>query len=85
MRPSCALLSFVLLASGLPSQAAAPKQVLILHSFGRDFAPFTTISSTLRTELVRSTRDPVVFYEAFTRRRSGGAADRRPGDVVLLP
>ena len=56
---------------------AAPKRVLILHSFGRDFAPFDTMSSTFRTELARQSPEPVEFYEASieTARFSAGGND----------
>jgi len=33
---------FVLALLSAGAEAAAPKRVLILHSFGRDFAPFNT-------------------------------------------
>lgn len=49
---------------GIGIMDAAPKRVLILHSFGRDFAPFDTMSSTFRTELARQSPEPVEFYEA---------------------
>ena len=49
---------------GVAAVHAAPKRVLILHSFGRDFAPFDTMSSTFRTELARQSPEPVEFYEA---------------------
>ena len=40
------------------------RRVLILHSFGRNFAPFTEVSSTFRTELARQAVAPVEFVEA---------------------
>ena len=38
--------------------------MLILHSFGRDFAPFNAVSSTFRTELARQSAAPIEFFEA---------------------
>ena len=38
-----------LLSAGV--EAAAPKQVLLIHSFGRDFAPYTPTGTALRAEL----------------------------------
>lgn len=40
------------------------KRVLIIHSFGRDFAPFDTAIATFRRELASRSPDPVVFVEA---------------------
>jgi hypothetical protein len=38
--------------------------VLILHSFGRNFAPFTAVSTTFRAELARQSAAPIDFVEA---------------------
>ena len=38
----------------LGAEAAGPKRVLILHSFGRDFAPYDTITSVFRTDLAQT-------------------------------
>jgi PAS domain S-box-containing protein len=40
------------------------RHVLVLHSFGREFAPFSIMSATFRTELARQSAVPVEFYEA---------------------
>ncbi len=48
----------------LGAEAAAPKRVLILHSYGRDFAPYDTITSVFRTDLARRSSEPVTFVEA---------------------
>lgn len=45
-------------------EAASPKRVLVLHSFGRDFAPYDTIASVFRTELARRAAEPITFVEA---------------------
>src|SRR5262245_31450985 len=44
--------------------AEAPRRVLLIHSFGRDFAPFNDVSSQFRTELARLYPQPVEFIEA---------------------
>lgn len=54
----------LLLLGALQSPAAAPRRVLIIHSFGRDFAPLDTMSSAFRTELARQSPEPVEFFEA---------------------
>lgn len=47
----------------LGAEAAAPKRVLILHSYGRDFAPYDTITSVFRTDLAQRSSEPVTFIE----------------------
>jgi len=42
---------------------ATPHRVLLLHSFGRDFAPFDGFSETFRTELAKQMGGAVVFYD----------------------
>jgi len=64
--------AFVMLALS-PAAEAAAKRVLILHSFGRDFAPYDTIVSVFRTDLAHRSADPITFFEAnFDFRRPVG-------------
>ncbi|HRP27224.1 MAG TPA: histidine kinase, partial [Burkholderiaceae bacterium] len=52
---------------GLPRPAraqAAAKRVLIVHSFGRDFAPYDAVSAAFRRELASRSPQPVLFLEA---------------------
>jgi signal transduction histidine kinase len=62
------LLRFIVLFAAclLPafSGAAEPRRVLLLHSFGRDFAPFSDLSSRFREELIRRSPQPIDLYEA---------------------
>jgi PAS domain S-box-containing protein len=51
----------VLAAGGAAS--AGPKQVMLLYSFGAEFAPFNAFSETFRAELVEQLGDPVAFYD----------------------
>jgi hypothetical protein len=44
--------------------AAEPKRALLIHSFGRDFAPYDTIASVFRAELARGSAEPIVVSEA---------------------
>ena len=46
------------------AESGQVKRVLILHSFGRDFAPFNATSSGFRTELARQSAAPIEFLEA---------------------
>ncbi len=73
-RPSWAAVASVLLLGALaaaprPALAdanpadLAPKRVLILQSFGSDFAPYTILSSSFRFELTRILGAPVEFDE----------------------
>lgn len=48
----------------LAAEAAEPRRVLIIYSFGRDFGPFNAIAPALRAELVRAAAQPVIFHEA---------------------
>ncbi len=47
----------------LAADAATPKRVLIIHSFGRDFAPYDTIASVFRTELAKGFSGPIALFE----------------------
>jgi len=58
---------------------AAPKQVLLLHSFGREFAPFNAVSENFRTELGQQLDDPVEFHDvALESARFEGEAPEGP-------
>ena len=54
----------VILCTPLGAVAAKPKQVLLLHSFGRDFAPYDAIVAAFRTELATGWREPLAVYDA---------------------
>jgi signal transduction histidine kinase len=56
--------AIVALLISFGAEAASPKRVLVLHSFGRDFAPYDTITAVFRTELARRATDPITFVEA---------------------
>jgi PAS domain S-box-containing protein len=67
----------VLATSG--AAGAAPKQVLLLYSFGAEFAPFNTFSETFRTELVEQLGNPVAFYNVdLESARFDGAGPEGP-------
>jgi signal transduction histidine kinase len=53
----------ILLLASLGAANAEPKRVLLLHSLGRDFAPFAEVSGRFREELVRQSTEPVDYYE----------------------
>ena len=46
------------------------KRVLILQSFGSDFAPYNILSSSFRSELAESLGEPIVFHEVMVTEAS---------------
>jgi signal transduction histidine kinase len=46
-----------------PAAASEPKRVMLLHSFGRDFKPWSEYARTFRAELDRKSPWPIDFYE----------------------
>ena len=66
LRPWIAILLLVFAAIGAPHGATAPaaKSVLLLHSFGRDFAPYDAIVAAFRTELAKGSREHLAVYDA---------------------
>jgi PAS domain S-box-containing protein len=61
------------------STNAPPKQVLLLHSFGRDFAPFYIISEGFRSKLAQQFDGPVEFHDLPVE------SARDPGDAAEGP
>jgi len=61
------------------AEAAEPKRVLIIHSWGRDFAPFNAVALAFRSELAQQLKQPVAFHEAsLDAERLGPPSDERP-------
>jgi signal transduction histidine kinase len=59
------------IGSGI-SEAADPKRVLVLHSFGRDFKPWDEYARTIRTELERQSPWPLdIVDQSLVSARSG--------------
>jgi signal transduction histidine kinase len=54
----------IALLLSLGAEAASPRRILILHSFGRDVAPYDTTTSVFRTDLARRSPEPITFVEA---------------------
>lgn len=73
-------LSLVLLVSA--ARAADPPavvRILLVHSFGRDFAPFTQVAETFRADLSRDSPRPVEFLEtSLEMARFGGLGGDGP-------
>jgi hypothetical protein len=51
------------LLATLGAATAEPKQVLMLHSFGRDFKPWSEYARTIRAELDRQSPWPLEITE----------------------
>jgi len=59
------VLSTVVLFFAITGAALSePRRVLLLHSFGRDFAPWNEYARTIREELDRQSTEPVDIFEA---------------------
>jgi len=59
--------------------AAEPKRVLLLHSLGRDFAPWAEFAVQFRAELERTSPQPVEFFDAaLMTERLGADQDEGP-------
>lgn len=59
-------MAFALLLAAIPQLLTATgdaTHVLILHSYGRDFAPWCDLTAAFRDELARDYRAPVEFHE----------------------
>jgi signal transduction histidine kinase len=69
----------LLIAVAPRAEGAEPRRVLLLHSFGRDFAPYDTFAGSFRTELASWSPEPVDVYEAsLESARFGGTAEDHP-------
>lgn len=62
------------------AQAAGPKRILIVYSFGRDFAPYHVLGQALRSDLTQLLKEPVAFQEVSLDVERGG----KPMDERLL-
>ena len=60
-----------------PVLGADPQRVLLIYSFGRDFAPYHTFSDVFRMELVRLAAEPVDIFETTleSARSNDGSGD----------
>jgi|SRR4051812_45098872 hypothetical protein len=59
--------------------AAEPKRVVLIHSFGRDFQPWSETAQALREELERQSRWPIDFMDqSLSSARFGGETPGEP-------
>lgn len=72
-------LSVVALLLAMTGEAfSEPKRVLLLHSFGRDFAPWSEYARTFREELSRQSPDPIDLYDTSLATARFADADEGP-------
>ena len=65
--------------AGAAAEAAEPKRVVLLHSFGRDFLPWSDYSRAIRAELERQSPWPVEISDhSLMSARGSDEASERP-------
>jgi len=86
LSPSVAalLLAFVVFCVPPGAMAKDAKRVLLLHSFGREFAPYELIVATIRTELAKGSSEPVAVYDASLDSGQTSAAEDSQAFIDLL-
>jgi signal transduction histidine kinase len=57
------LVPLIVLVISLNVDGGEPRRVLLLHSFGREFEPFSTFSDGFRSELARQSPQPLDFFD----------------------
>lgn len=85
LRAGCSVAATVVL--GWPRWAAAgptAKRVLIVHSFGREFAPYDALLASFRRELASRSSEPVVFLETSLDAGRVIGADEEAAFVAYL-
>jgi signal transduction histidine kinase len=74
----------VVLCAPLDAMALKPKQVLLLHSFGREFAPYNVIAAAFRSELAKDSSQPVAVYDATMDAGQSSGSDVQEPLLELL-
>ncbi len=64
--------------------AAEPRRVLLLHSFGREFAPYDGFLAAFRTELAKGSKAPIAVYEATLDAEQASSLDDPQPFLELL-
>jgi signal transduction histidine kinase len=73
------LIGAVVVMANFHAIAADPRRVLLLHSFGRDFAPFSAFAGRFREQLFEQSREPLdVYEESLQTARFRDPNDERP-------
>jgi signal transduction histidine kinase/ABC-type uncharacterized transport system substrate-binding protein len=78
MRSRLLVSTVVLLFAMTGAALSAPKRVLILHPFGRDFVPWSQYGKTFREELLRQSPEGIDLYETSLVSARAGDAEEGP-------
>jgi signal transduction histidine kinase len=78
------LLAFVALCTSPGAMGAETKRVLLLHSFGREFAPYDVIEAAFRSELAKGSSQPIAFYDASMDAGQSSGSDIQQPLLELL-
>src|SRR2546430_8608220 len=70
--------AIVLLFAMTGAAVSEPKRVLLLHSFGRDFAPWNEYARTIREELGLQSKEPIDIFEASLATARSADAEEGP-------
>ena len=71
----------MLIALWAPLSVTAPaaKHVLLLHSFGREIAPYDAVAAAFRAELKKGSSEPIALYDAsLDAGQASGSNDPQP-------
>jgi signal transduction histidine kinase len=74
----------LVLCTPLGAVAVKPRQVLLLHSFGREFAPYDAMVASFRTELARASGKPLAVYDASLNAEQPSGSDDQQLLLELL-
>ena len=58
-----ALICALLLLATIQASAADARRVLLLHSFGRAYSPWSDIAESFHSDLIKNSSEPIDFYE----------------------
>ncbi len=81
LRSRIVILLSVLIALWAPLSVTAPaaKHVLLLHSFGREIAPYDAVAAAFRAELKKGSSEPIALYDAsLDAGQASGSNDPQP-------
>ena len=65
-------------AAARPAAQDAPKRILVVSSFSRDFSPYNELGSTFKTDLAERWKGPLAFVDVSIEAVSLGVVDEAP-------
>jgi signal transduction histidine kinase len=60
---TCVLAILIAVTVAVAAEANEPKRIVVLHSYGQDFSPFSEFANSFRSEMDRQFKEPVDVYE----------------------